>query len=326
MTIQQNILVSVIVPIYNTEKYLERTLNSIKDQTYKNIEIICINDASTDNSFEILKKYKEQNSDLSIQILKNETNSGLSFTRNKGIKYAKGDYICFIDSDDYISDDFIENLIYLAEKESCDIIIGELRFENGESHEFTPLNDINKKFINLRKKFNVLMNGSVCDKMFKTKLIKEHDLKFPVGLYFEDNEFLVKAIYYSNAIYKTNQASYFYCSNGASITRRNDNIDKKKESATILLDHIFSFFSQNRISKRQTNALIDFCLRSFCGQFIKDDSFKIPKFLRRNDFIYVLELPKYNNLLERLFSIKRINNNTKVITILGIKIRFKQEK
>lgn len=326
MSVLQKTLVSVIVPIYNTENYLERTLDSLKSQTYKNIEIICINDASTDRSLDKIKNYKDLNNDLNIKIFENMTNSGLSFTRNKGIKNASGDYICFVDSDDYVSDDFIENLLSIAEKNSCDIVVGELRFENKDTHDFSPLSEINKKYKNFCSKLNAIMNGSVCDKLFKAKLIKENNLSFPIGLYYEDNEFLVKAIYYSKAIYKTNKASYFYCCNETSITHRKDNIEKKKESASLLLDHIFSFFIEKRITKRQEAALIDFCLRSFCKQFIKDDTFKLPNFLSKNKFIYILELPKYKNIFDKLFSLKRINETTKVITLFGFRIKFKKNK
>ena len=92
--------VSIIVPVYNTEEYLEECLNCLVNQTLENIEIICINDASTDNSLKILNDFSKN--DDRIIIISNETNQGLSITRNRGIKAAKGEYIVFFDSDDLI--------------------------------------------------------------------------------------------------------------------------------------------------------------------------------------------------------------------------------
>lgn len=97
--------ISIIVPVYNTEKFLEKCLNSLINQTLKDIEIICINDGSTDKSLQILEKFA--NKDKRIQII-NQTNSGLSVARNIGIKKAKGEYIGFVDSDDWVDLNFFE--------------------------------------------------------------------------------------------------------------------------------------------------------------------------------------------------------------------------
>ena len=95
--------ISIIVPVYNTEKFLEKCLNSLINQTLKDIEIICINDGSTDNSLQILEKFA--NKDKRIQII-NQTNSGPSIARNIGIKKAVGEYIGFVDSDDWVDSNF----------------------------------------------------------------------------------------------------------------------------------------------------------------------------------------------------------------------------
>ena len=99
-----NPLVSVIIPVYNVEKYLRRCLNSVIDQEYKNIEIILVNDGSTDNSLEIAISYKEK--DKRIKVFSQE-NQGLSAARNMGLDKSHGEYITFIDSDDYVSKDYV---------------------------------------------------------------------------------------------------------------------------------------------------------------------------------------------------------------------------
>lgn len=105
-----NVLISIIIPVYNVEDYLERCLDSIIHQSYKNIEIIVINDGSTDSSLKILEKYALKNSRI---IIVNQENKGLSGARNIGVEKAIGDYIWFVDGDDFIDNDACERLISL---------------------------------------------------------------------------------------------------------------------------------------------------------------------------------------------------------------------
>ena len=107
-------LISVIIPVYNVEKYLSQCLDSVINQTYKNLEIICVDDSSTDNSLEILKEYAQK--DTRIKIIKNEKNLGLGLTRNEGVKVAKGEYIHFLDSDDWMNLNAYEKLFDTVKK------------------------------------------------------------------------------------------------------------------------------------------------------------------------------------------------------------------
>ena len=109
----QKIKVSIIVPVYNVEKYLKRCLDSITNQTLKELEIICINDGSTDNSLKILKQYAHKDKRISII---NKQNEGLSVARNTGMEAASGEYIGFVDSDDWIDLDFYKKLYTTAKK------------------------------------------------------------------------------------------------------------------------------------------------------------------------------------------------------------------
>ena len=114
-------LISVVLPIYNVEKYLRRCLDSVVNQTYKNLEILLINDGSTDNCLKICEEYAK--SDNRVQVI-NKNNAGLGMARNTGIDYAKGEYICFFDSDDYIELNTIEKLykIIVSEQPEMDLI------------------------------------------------------------------------------------------------------------------------------------------------------------------------------------------------------------
>ena len=116
--------VSVVIPVYNVEGYLEECLDSVINQTLEDIEIICINDGSTDNSLEILEEYAKK--DNRIKIL-NQENQGISATRNNGLKICKGKYICFLDSDDYLELNALMETYDISEKYSLDICSGKER-------------------------------------------------------------------------------------------------------------------------------------------------------------------------------------------------------
>ena len=144
--------ISLIIPVYNVEKYLARCLDSVINQTFKDLEIICIDDGSTDNSSDILQNYALK--DERIVVIR-QANAGLSAVRNVGISRAKGEYICFIDSDDWIDFDFCEKLYNSAEKHSADIavagIIRACRFKRKYFLRFEE----EKVSLDLQEKFDI---------------------------------------------------------------------------------------------------------------------------------------------------------------------------
>ena len=113
-------LISIIIPVYNVEKYLRQCLDSVVNQTYRNFEVVCVNDGSTDTSIEILQEYKKEYSNFRVYT---QENKGLGITRNVGVSHATGDYLYFLDSDDYIEPDLIEELTkIITENKNIDII------------------------------------------------------------------------------------------------------------------------------------------------------------------------------------------------------------
>ena len=125
--------VSVIVPVYNTEKYLHRCIESILDQTYKMLELILIDDGSTDSSGIICDEVAQKDTRVKVLHKKNE---GAGEARNCGINIAQGEYICFVDSDDYISSRYIEIMLHAAEKYDCGIVQCDFLFGNEENYSF----------------------------------------------------------------------------------------------------------------------------------------------------------------------------------------------
>ncbi len=124
--------VSIIIPVYNVEKYLQRCLDSVVNQTLKDIEIICVNDGSTDNSAIILEEFSKK--DERIKIV-NQKNGGLSRARNTGLEHSNGDYIGFLDSDDWIDLDYYEKLHDAAERNNCDIAFADFIRKNEKNHK-----------------------------------------------------------------------------------------------------------------------------------------------------------------------------------------------
>lgn len=180
-------LVSIIVPVYNVEKYLDECVESLLAQTYKNIEILLIDDGSTDSSGEMCDKY----SCIDDRIKSfHKNNGGLSDTRNYGIDMCCGNYIVFVDSDDWISVDYIEYLMYIIERYNADISVSELVRITDEKKIISMVKDDKQELFFEKKEGleNLLQtkyySTSVCGKLYRRKLFD--NIRFPVGKLFED--------------------------------------------------------------------------------------------------------------------------------------------
>lgn len=198
--------ISVIIPVYNAEKYLDECLSHIADQSFKDIEIICINDGSTDNSLDILKEFSER--DKRIQIIDQE-NHGLGATRNRGISLAKGDYVYFMDSDDYLELTALEELYGICEKNDLDFAIFKLNNFDEVTKESICDEYYAMPYLKERVGDEVFNYGDVKDmalklavnspgNFFRREFIE--DLRFPEGLLFEDNVFFIKALFKAERI------------------------------------------------------------------------------------------------------------------------------
>lgn len=196
--------ISVIIPVFNTEKYLQRCLESVLNQTLSDIEIICINDCSADNSLEILREYSAK--DKRVKIINFTRNQGAAAARNAGIKEAGGEYLGFIDSDDYIEPDFYENLYNTAKKTPSDIIKGSDMLIHQPDGEiiFDRHNEKIKE-----NKLNFWAGYTTA--IYKTRFIKENNILFPEGLLVgEDPVFAIKAAFLADKIEIINNAQYHY--------------------------------------------------------------------------------------------------------------------
>ena len=233
----QEELISVIVPIYNSEKYLEECLDSIIRQTYKNLEILLIDDGSPDNSIDICKRYEKL--DSRIKTISQE-NQGLSSARNTGIDNAHGEYYVFIDADDEMMDTMVEelynNLIkYDADISICDFFVNRFMeednvFEQVEEEEVRVFEGHGKN----SKIFDDYLFQVQWDKLFRKKVFRK--LRYPLGRIHEDEYVIHKQIYEANRIVTTNRKLYSYRKHPDSIIASADT--KRKYDALI------AFFSR----------------------------------------------------------------------------------
>lgn len=216
------IKISVIVPVYNVEKYIDKCLKSLVNQTLKDIEIIVVNDGSPDNSQKIIDTYTKKYKNVKSYIKKN---GGISDARNYGLKYAKGEYISFVDSDDYIDLTMMEKLYNKAIEGSYDIVECNLHIvdDSGKLTKdvcHTLAEDVYTD--DQLKKYMINMYTSVWNKIYK-KTLFDNEIRFKKGVWFEDVEFLYKLIPYVKTIGFVNEKLYYYVQREGSITKTFDN-------------------------------------------------------------------------------------------------------
>ena len=229
--------VSVIVPIYNVEKYLEKCINSLLSQTLEDIQIILVNDGSKDNSGTIAKKYAERNKDKVIYVEKE--NGGLSDARNYGLKYATGDFVAFLDSDDYIEKNAYEEMYNKAIEENADYVECDFIWEYPNKAKI----DKQYKYQN-KKEMLSFVRVVAWNKLIKRSLIIEHNLEFPKGLRYEDVEFTYKLIPYINKFAYVDKPFIHYVQREGSIA--NVQNERTAEIFTVL-DEVIEFYKKNNI-------------------------------------------------------------------------------
>lgn len=219
----KNPLISINIPVFKCEKYIIRCLDSVKNQTYKNIEIILVNDCTPDNSITLIENYINSNPNLDIKLFHHSENNGLSVVRNTAITESTGKYIYMLDSDDYISEDCIEKLVFNSEKYGCEITVGESICEFEDT-------GIKKQMFNIKSPHNLIkgnknifeafVNGYYPiigpNKLYLRKFIIENELKFIKGLYSQDELWAFHCAEKLESISFINDITYIYYMNSGS--------------------------------------------------------------------------------------------------------------
>lgn len=305
---KKSIKVSVIVPVYNSIDYLDRCLNSLANQTLKEIEIIVVDDGSSDDYSKILKKYEKK-----IIYKKNE-HKGIGFTRNTGIKLAKGEYIGFVDSDDFVEINMYEEYYNYAINNKLDLVVGNyFRIQNKTKYiqrvPFFKIGNVSSNKDILKK-----IDFGPCNKIFKTSIIKSNNILFDEELKYEDLPFVSKTLFYSKRIGHINKPYYNYevrnLSETTSFSERNYDIFK------VLTIFINLFKKKNPIETEYVvvSKLLDYNIQQRNN---KDKNMKT-KFINKS-FDYINDyFPNFKNniyLKEEPFK-KRFIKNNKTITML----------
>ena len=318
--------ISVIVAVYNTEEYLDRCLESLLNQTYKNMELVIVEDCSTDSSRKLLKKYKENEN---IKIFYNKENRGLSYSRNYGLKKSTGDFIGYIDSDDYVEPDYYEKLMRSIKDNKSDIAICDIKLVDEQTNKIQRC----KCYTNDFDVCSVVNNGfaaSACNKLFKRKNIEKYP--FAEGKVNEDIAVVIPTVIQAKKISYADTC-YFYVQRGGSI--QNSRFSNKRfdifDGVKITLERIknekdYEFY-KNAIVYNQLILLLMFAIpkeRNFIKRY---------KFLKKfNELSKDYKITKNTNYLEYLENSKKINqiyyknlvilNEKKMILLDNVWIRF----
>ena len=264
--------VSVIIPVYNVEQYLCECLDSVINQTLKDIEIICVNDGSTDNSLQILKQYAQQDKRF---IIINQNNCGLSCSRNNALKIATGKLIVFLDSDDYITLDSIEKIFNQMILYDLDMLSfsgvnfkSETRqIENNPYWDFLYLpHGFDTTCFDIKQCWNFLhlMSVSSCLTAYKKSFITNNKLKFPNGLYFEDNLFFTKAITKATRLGIIQDKLYFRRIHNDSITQNlNYHFQDLIKINDLTLEYLHTSNIKDKIRRQSINFRCNLILTRF---------------------------------------------------------------
>ncbi len=241
--------VSVIIPIYNVEQYLAKCLDSIVNQTYKNLEIICVNDCSPDNSAKILEYYANQ--DKRIKIIDRAKNGGLSAARNSGLDVSTGKYIYFIDSDDWIDLDYIKAMVQAIETSNTEIVINmKVITEKGNiSSLYNHPTHKNCYINNLLKNTEAIQNLMVnaWNRITKRSFIEKFKLRFPENYIYEDLYFHYTSLVNTDKIYVINSSNYHYLSRDTGISK----IDSTKDISNIkIFDKVYDYYKEHNLLEK----------------------------------------------------------------------------
>lgn len=263
--------ISIIVPVYNVEKYIKRCLESLISQTYKNIEIIVIIDGSPDNSIEICQKIAKK--DKRIKIFSKE-NEGLGLTRNYGLERATGKYIVFVDSDDYVTHNMCESLIKAAKEHDADAVYGNIYYDNDGKIEAkkhikekkiwkgSQVKELLLDFIATtpNKKNDTIMEVSVWKSLFKKEIFDKNHIKFVSEKEFisEDVIFDIDFLSKSNCVVAITDYVYYYCVNPNSLSKtfRTDRFAKVKKMYFEVIRKLKELYPKDEYELRTDRFLI----------------------------------------------------------------------
>ena len=331
--------VSIIVPAYNSEKFIEKCINTVAEQTYKEFEMIIINDGSTDSTLDIINKCVEKYDWLRVITIENH---GQGYARNLGIKEAKGDYILFLDSDDLLKQDTLEKTVSKIEKNHSDLVMFDWERYSNEDNKVRKASK--KAFFNK----NVLTGKDCIDilqlkayytvaSLYSRKFLVENDIKYAEGHIYEDNVFVVKVATRANKISFIKEPLYIVVSNDESDTQTSYDTDKHPKAYIEAIKECTEVLNDSEYSPNEYYDYYTYALNKFLFYYRK----RTPKSEKNNfikEFIDVMSTQEIdysdnedkNPFLEyivdnKIFSDKKYNEFRKIIIkqrIINVKNKF----
>lgn len=293
--------ISVVVPVYNCEKTLSKCLSSVLNQTFKDFELIIVNDGSPDGSDAICREF--ENKDERIKYIRRE-NGGLASVRNLGLSKARGEYLCFVDSDDYIEENTLEAMYNTAEQHKCDMVLCGYFIENGKSIQENNCtsaviegNDINFYMVELKSK-NLI--DPAWNKLYSLSFLRGTGVLFPEGEYYEDTFYNLSLLPHNPKICVLSQCFYHYVLQMGSITRRYN-----KEKLSTIKDRA-------RLLKLNTKGMDKYCdfyfikcvFSSFIDMFFSLSKSQIKEYIRKeissDEFIGAAENAQFSSVGSKL--------------------------
>lgn len=314
-----DILISIVVPVYNAEKYLEECLASLVNQTYKNTEIILVDDGSTDSSLKILKKYQKKYSSIKVISQKNQ---GSSFARSTGIKKAKGDYLMFVDADDWIDTNTISKLASILAKKQYDnirffgilepsgIIKNQYEFQGKKQKELTK-----KEIYQLLIETKTLHN--LCFGIYKTSLLKNIDSFESHVSFAEDYWANLDILTKASSVLMLNEVFYHYRENQASVTKKveKERIIKNTEDAIFVYGKLFDYLKKWNIDNMENRIKVAFTILDVTRWSIFN-IFKLKDIGKKETF----------ELLKNIFDQEVFDDIRKSIPLKEVKKELKQKE
>lgn len=278
--------ISIIVPSYNAEKYIDKCIKTLINQTKKELEFIIINDGSTDSTEDIIKSYDDKR----IKYFKNK-NQGISKTRNFGIDKAKGKYIMFVDSDDYIEKDACRKLYDKIKTTNSDVVVSDFYIVKDDKKEKININSFDDSTLKDNPKLLNIVNTAPWNKIYKRDLIINNNIKFPENLKYEDAPFVLECLDKAGKISKLNLYTYDYIihSNSETTVR-----DERVFDLFKILDIIRNYFSnKNYIKEELDNYIVKMLMNYNIQQRNQKDKTIAMKFID-NSFEYLKKyVPNY---------------------------------
>lgn len=250
--------VSVVVPIYNVEDYLSMCIESLLNQKFSDYEIILINDGSTDKSGEIAKDYEKKNENIKLIEIKN---SGLSEARNTGLKYVEGEYVTFVDSDDFVEENYLNDLYNEISSKELDILICSFYRTSEKEKIFVNINLCAEKVYSNIDILSCILRGEVqCyawNKIYKTSLFLENNIRYPFGKLYEDIETLVRLVMNSKRIGFINKRLYNYRIRNGSIVNKEKN-DRAIVDMKYAIEQVNKLIQDNNLENQLKDELVSF--------------------------------------------------------------------